>query len=229
MAGPPETLSLDGLATPEAAARNDAMLRALQRALRKAMAAGPAAAEDREFWAAMEEFYGEYDRWIAGVGAVNAFTCGRGCSACCHDNPHGVAGVELLRLWWRLRSEGRLASIRPAVQSASSAFRASVLEHGERGAMEGQRALHRPCPLLGVEGECTVYADRPVACRMFHAVTPATWCDPTHAEFQSRVNPHLLPPLVCRQILGAISRCLGLPASTTLWEGLDGLMGDGGR
>ncbi len=213
-------ISLPGLDSPEAQAQIERMLRPLQSALRRAMSAGPAAAEDDGFWAEIASAYAAYDAWIALLAARSPFTCARGCSACCHDNPHGVAGVESLRLRRRLRYDGRLDALEPAIQDAARAWAAAVRAEGGELAMRHQRALHRPCPLLGPDGACTVYADRPVACRMFHALTPAAWCEPTHPDFERRQNPNLLPPLVCRQLLGAISRCLGLPASTTLWEGL---------
>lgn len=216
----PPTLTLPGLATPEAKAHLDAMLRALQAALRRAMALGPDAALDAAFHADLDEAYAAYDAWLEGVAAHNAFSCARGCTACCHDNPHGVAGVEILRLRRRLRADGRWEGLRGPLREAGAAYAADAARLGDRQAMEGQRARGRPCPLLDARGSCVAYAERPVVCRMFHALTPAGWCEPDSPHFARRENPHLLPPAVCLQILGAISRCLGLPASVTLWEGL---------
>lgn len=213
-------MELCGTGTPEGQRRLDELLRALQGALRLAMEAGPAASEDPAFHAQLERAYQAYDGWIAEVEAANAFTCGRGCAACCHDNPHGVAGVEILRLRRALAAQGRLERVTAEAVEAAAAFQEQVGARGGRSAMEGQRALHRPCPLLDASGACSAYPARPLACRMFHALTPPAWCDPAHPDFERRQNPHLLPPRVCLQLLGAISRCLGLPASTTLWEGL---------
>lgn len=215
-----ETVALAGLDGEEAQALVRATLVALQDALRKAMASGPAAAEDASFWADLDRAYAAYDGWIALVARQNPLSCARGCTACCHDNPHGVAGVELARLRRRLRQDGLDQTLAPAFTEAARAFAALASEAGGAEAMRHQRARRRPCPLLGPGGDCRAYAQRPVACRMFHALTPASWCDPAHPDFARRQNPNLLPPLVCRQILGAISRCLGLPAQATLWEGM---------
>jgi len=214
------TLTLPGLATPEATARLEVMLRALQAALRRAMELGPDAARDAAFHDHLDAAYVAYDAWIRGVAAHNDFTCGRGCSACCHDNPHGIAGVEILRLRRRLQRDGRWEALGDRMRAAGVAYAEQAARLGDAEAMVRQRALGRPCPLLDEGGACSVYADRPVACRMFHALTPADWCDPRSPRFAERENPHLLPPAVCLQILGAISRCLDLPPSVTLWEGL---------
>lgn len=216
----PATLSLAGLEAPDAVAEQDRMLRALQDALRRAIAAGPEAANQVEFWADLDRAYQAYDRWIAHVSARNPISCARGCTACCHDNPHGVAGVEILRIQRALSSSGLEAELREDITEAAAAFAALSAEHGPEAALQRQRSQGRPCPLLGADGDCRAYPQRPVACRMFHALSPAAWCHPAHPEHARRQNPNLLPPLVCRQILGAISRCLGLPASGNLWEGL---------
>lgn len=206
-----------GAASPEATAALDAMLKALQAALRRAMAGGPSTVSDPAFWEDLERAYAAYDAWIAVIGARNAFSCAMGCTSCCHDNPHGVAGVELARLGRALG--GREPELKPRVESAATRYRALVASVGPDQAEAQTRALGQPCPLLSDGGLCTAYAARPMACRMFHALTPAAWCDPADPHFSERVNPNLVPPLVIRQLLAAISRCLGLQGGT-LWEGL---------
>ena len=210
-------LELAGLSSPEAQAALGAMLKALQSALRRALSAGPAAVEDPALWAEVEAAYAAYDAWIAVVAAANPVTCRAGCTACCHDNPHGVAGIELARL--RRALAGREAELQPRVERAVAAYRALVAERGEMAAEAATRALRQPCPLLGAHGLCTAYNARPMACRMFYALTPPEMCDPGHPAFDQRVNPNLVPPLVIRQLLGALSRVLELPGGT-LWEGL---------
>lgn len=210
-------VDLAGAGSPEASAALHGMLTALQAALRKAMARGAASAEDPAFWADLDGAYEAYDAWIAVIAAQNRFSCAMGCAACCHDNPHGVAGVELLRV--RRAIAGRRAELQPRVDLARSRYQALVASLGAQSAEAATRALGQPCPLLSDRGLCTAYAARPMACRMFHALTPAAWCDPSDPRFAERVNPNLVPPLVLRQLLGAISRCLGEPGGT-LWEGL---------
>jgi Fe-S-cluster containining protein len=216
----PPTIELPAVASPAATAALEQMLRALQGALRRAMAAGPAAAEDVAFQAELDEAMAAYDRFLAVVVAHHPMSCARGCAACCRDNPDGVAGVEILRLQARLQAEGRAEAVGAAAAEGAALFRDAAAALGREEALATWRRRGRRCPLLGADGACTVYTLRPVACRMFHALSPAAWCapgDPRHAE---RQHPHLLPPLACRQLLGAISRCLGRPASTSLLEGL---------
>ena len=216
-----ETLNLPGTATPAAHAALEAMLAALQGALRIAMARGPAAAEEEDFWASVEIAYSAYDRWLALVVSAHPMRCRAGCSACCRDNPRGVAGVEALRLARALRADGAIKRVAAEVHEAATTYEQACEALGRQEAGEAQRAQGRPCPLLGAGGFCTAYQARPVACRMFYATTPPEWCSPEDPNFGVRVNPNLVPPAVCRQILGAISHCLGLPAATNLWEGLD--------
>lgn len=215
-----DEMELAAAGSTAARAALDQMLVALQAALRRAMAHGPATADEPDFWADLDRAYAAYDAYLAHVIAAHPARCQRGCDACCHDNPRGVAGVEQLRLARAIEAAGRIEEVRPRVAAAAAAYAAARQEHGDLEAAEGQRARHRPCPLLGADGACTVYPSRPVACRMFFAFTPPEWCVPTHPRFLERQNPNLVPPLVCRQILGAISQCLGRPSSTNLWEGL---------
>lgn len=215
-----ESVELSAAGSPEARAALERMLVALQAALRRAMAGGPAAAGDAEMWADLDRAYAAYDAYLALVTAAHPTSCARGCDACCRDNPRGVAGVELLRVARALRAEGRAEGLRGAFAAAAAAYGPAREAHGEAGAGLRQRALQRPCPMLDPAGGCSVYLARPVACRMFYALTPAAWCAPEHPRFAERQNPNLVPPLVCRQLLGAISHCLGLPGSTNLWEGM---------
>lgn len=214
------TLELEAVGSPEARAALEQMLRALQGALRLAMAKQEQAAEEAAFWTAMDEALAAYDHYLGLVAAAHPMACRLGCTACCHDNPQGVAGVEILRIQRRLARDGLVPALENRITAAADAFHSRVESLGAKTAAESQRARGEPCPLLGSDGACAVYPERPVACRMFHANTPAAWCSPGHPRFGDRVNPNLVPPAVCLQILGAISRCLGLPASTDLWGGL---------
>ena len=214
-----QPLDLAAAGSPAATAALDQMLRALQDALRLAMAQRERAVEEAAFWEQLDRAFAAYDRFLAVVTTAHPMSCRMGCTACCHDNPQGVAGVEILRLKKRMNAGGLADGLRERIATASAGFQARQDLHGEAAASI-QRARGEPCPLLGADGLCVAYAQRPVACRMFHATTPAAWCTPTDLHFADRVNPNLVPPLVCRQLLGAISRCLGLPASTDLWSGL---------
>ena len=212
------TLAWASASSPEATAAQNDMLRALQAALRRAMAGDPTA--DPAFWADLDAAYAAYDRYVAAALQGHPVSCAFACTACCHDNPHGVAGVEILRLSRHLAQTGLAERILPAAAEAAQDFAATRASAGAGDLMRAQRARRRSCPLLSAEGACQAYAARPIACRMFHALTPAAWCDPAHARFSERINPNLVPQRTLLQLLGAISRFLDQPAETTLWEGL---------
>lgn len=195
-------IDLAAAAEPAAVAHLDRMLHALQAALRAEAS-----------WAAarphVEEAFAAYDAWIAHVTAAHPMSCAAGCVACCFDNPRGLSGVELSRL------DDALAEA-PDRAAILAAFRR--LSH-RRAEPEAWRRRRIPCPLLQ-EGRCRAYAARPVACRAFHALTPAAWCDPAHPQYPGRVNPHLDPPEVLVLALRVLSERLGLPRSIDLHTGM---------
>jgi Fe-S-cluster containining protein len=151
-----------------------------------------------------------YDAFLAHVTAAHPMSCRVGCTACCHDNPRGVTGVELERL-------GRL--IDTWADGASVRMRFTTLA-ARRTDAETWRRQHEPCPLLDAGGRCRAYTSRPLACRAFVATTPAAWCDPADPAYAERANPHLDPPRVILQILQALSARRGLPIATDLHMGL---------
>lgn len=109
-------------------------------------------------------------------------------------------------------------------------FRTLALKHEESSGAAGPsggrtvdpaawRGRREPCPCLQ-DGKCAAYEARPVACRAFHARTPAEWCDPDDVHFLDRINPHLDPPAVLLQALRVLSARLGLPEPTDLHRGM---------
>ena len=80
--------------------------------------------------------------------------------------------------------------------------------------------------MLDDEGCCSVYAFRPIPCRMFVSLTSPDWCDTTHPKAESAVNPHLEPLPPMRRLLLEIGTRLGLAhLPTDLFGGLDALAG----
>lgn len=201
---PPPTLTLEAAASPEANALLTTMLHALQGALRAAPS------DDAVLEAGLEQALEAYDRYLAHVVAAHPMACRAGCTACCHDNPRGVTGVELERL-------GRAVDALPDGAAIRARFSALAAVRADPAAWRAQ--LH-PCPLLDEGGRCRAYALRPLACRAFVAVTPAEWCSPTHPSYPERVNPHLDPPKIILQIFQALSARRGLPVATDLHTGM---------
>ena len=220
-------VELPAAGSPEANAALQGMLVALQEALRIALARRGDAQDDADLWGHLQGAYDHYDSYINIVTTAHPMQCRRGCRVCCSDNAHAIAGVELLWVERTLRAAGRVEALRPVFASRAAVFRPRRESLGLEGALATNRALGLPCPLLGEDGACTIYASRPLACRQFQSLTPAEWCDPADPRFADRENPNLLPPLPVLQLLGAISQCLGLGSSTTLWEGMDARLSGG--
>lgn len=202
----PPTITLDAAASPEANALLTTMLRALQSALR-------APPEDEAALAAgLSAGLAAYDAYLAHVVGAHPMSCAIGCTACCHDNPRGVTGVELERL-------GRAVDAMPDGARIRAAFADLA---ARRTDAETWRRRREPCPLLDSAGRCRAYDARPLACRAFVAVTPAAWCEPASPSYADRVNPHLDPPRVVLQILQALSARRGLSVATDLHTGMAG-------
>lgn len=113
----------------------------------------PDAARDAELSAELDAIYAE----------VEALYAGRGCpqsTECCRFGVTGrepyVTTIEWMRVRRAIaRREGRLPTERP-----------TPLTQGGLPLVRDERA----CPLLGKDGRCTIYDDRPFGCRTF-------WCE----------------------------------------------------
>lgn len=136
-------------------------------------------------------WWDHYERFIALVAPAFKPECKAGCNNCCQQNPRGVSGVELYFIHRLLRD-------RPDAYAVRARFKRRMKTEGG------------PCPLLDERGWCSVYAARPVPCRMFFAATPPDWCHPEHPKHQSAVTPHLVPSEQHALLLEAISQRLGL-------------------
>ncbi len=202
------SIDLSAAASPEAVAALNEMLFAAQDALRLALGRRPGL-WDAALEAHLERAFAAYDRYRAIVEAAHPTSCRAGCTACCHDNPRGVTGVERRYLSALVDGWEDAAAIharfRTLAEQATDA--------------ESWRRKRIPCPLLQ-EGRCRAYDRRPIACRAFVALTPAEWCAPESENYAGRVNPHLDPPAVILQIFNALSQHVGLGGPTDLHRGL---------
>jgi Fe-S-cluster containining protein len=114
------------------------------------------------------------------------FTCHKGCFACC-DEPLKVLEGEVDLILADMTAEEKEA-LKPRVLAWVNAAQANRLEitteigkrdlaaNGKTINAFGYRALKLTCPLLK-DGVCTVYANRPLGCRMHLAVGPRLNCD----------------------------------------------------
>ncbi len=118
-----------------------------------------------------------------------AISCARGCAACCRQ-PVALVDVEawaLAALVERL-PEPRRSTVRARFADSlrrldEAGLKARLAEAGDAGthgttvrtlSLEAF-ALGIACPFLEDEA-CSIYADRPLACRQHVVTTPAAWC-----------------------------------------------------
>lgn len=110
-----------------------------------------------------------WDATLAASGETLA--CRRGCAWCCHFRV-GVRAEEALRLADVVRARGDGASV--LARAASQAATLAGLSP------ERRLRTNLACPLL-VSGACSVYEDRPMACRSFHA-TEVEGCEASYED-----------------------------------------------
>jgi len=135
-----------------------------------------------ELEAVMPAFYRCYDAYVTEVlrTGSSAPSCSRGCSHCCR---HYVASVEPFELIF-LHARVALGAEYPS--QVMGLHRRASLFHSLRGRFEGElaedKALYQyylrgaPCPFLGSDGACGVYASRPMSCRMFFSLSDPSLC-----------------------------------------------------
>lgn len=97
--------------------------------------------------------------------------CGKGCSHCCHEAVE-IWPQEAALLVERMRASGR-------------ALDRARLERQSRYTVETWRQqpmADKACVFLGDDGACTVYDDRPNACRKLLVVTDPALCNAEHSK-----------------------------------------------
>lgn len=151
----------------------------------------------------------EISERIAGIAMEHAeaegkkVSCKAGCGACCRQLVP-ISGVEAKSLADLVAAmpPTRRAEIRRRFKDAIQRLeRAGLLdprakkgrqallstaapgESGWENVSKRYFAAQIPCPFLEAES-CGIYADRPLVCREYNAVTPAAWC----SELSSRVE-----------------------------------------
>lgn len=115
-----------------------------------------------------------FDR--AHAALLDALPCRRGCSACCYG-PFAITVLDVMEL------RRGLAALDPSVRrgldkrarTQAAAFEAADPRLRESPFLDGwndadqdamaERFSELPCPALGADGGCLVYAHRPVTCR----------------------------------------------------------------
>jgi Fe-S-cluster containining protein len=164
----------------------------------------------RAFIDHFQAWWDHYERFLTLVSPAFKPPCQAGCNHCCKGDPRGVSGIELTWLHQLVRGRDDAFAVRGRARRLARQVDALTGEHGDRqGYIEVEKAA-QGCMFLDHKGWCSVYAARPVACRMFFAVTPAELCDAQHPQHEQAINPHLVPSETHRGVLLAISERLGL-------------------
>ncbi len=147
---------------------------------------------------------GILDKTIGKMPQASSFQCAKGCNFCCHSAV-SVSAPEVFRLV-------RLMDATPTIDKPAALARANARK---ASSMDAVLAFKTPCPLL-VDGDCGVYAERPMGCRQFVS-TNLAGCQ---AAFENGSGELPFVPaaanagLVLRSLLLGASASLGLKAST---------------
>lgn len=152
---------------------------------------------------------------------VEPVSCHRGCAACCRKLvPISTAEARALHARIAAMPEPQGAAVRARFDALRERLRAAGLlerlEEIERMTDEeilkaGADYFHHyfDCPFLEAE-ECTIYQERPMACREYMVTSPAEQCFPASKLFD--VNVVLLPANMARALARA-SRPAGYPGA----------------
>ena len=125
----------------------------------------------------------QFGRQMAGV------ECRKGCAFCCHMNVTATA-LEAMHIAATLRMGGR-TDLERSVSAASEVL--SGLDPGSRLARKS------PCPLL-VQGACSIYQARPIACRTLLSLS-ARACERHFNADNKTAEP--APSLVTPRVIGS--------------------------
>jgi Fe-S-cluster containining protein len=182
------------------------------------------------FFDLLGELYGAYDTYIEHniTGSTLKIQCRAGCSRCCMQAVHGVYAFEVINLYRQLRDLPEYGDIHNAFVMRADEFQRLVAEfmavHNIRDPNDPQAAAYalakfaaiatKQCPLLR-DNACSVYAQRPVPCRMYHSLTNPIYCMTAQGQ-----NFNIEPPEQVNAILWGISSQLAFPFCEYLAQGL---------
>ncbi|MFM8552347.1 MAG: YkgJ family cysteine cluster protein [Nitrospiraceae bacterium] len=166
-----------------------------------------------------------------------AISCRKGCAACCRmliplSAPEAFALAEVIEAWPAERREAvlaRMAEARARLEEAGILLQLSEVAESERQLDDDHfepinrayYALRMPCPFL-VDEVCSIYDDRPAACRELLVSSPAEWCQDME---RNPVSPVPIPlrigtvlALLWSELAGGPVRFIPLPLALE-WAG----------
>lgn len=121
--------------------------------------------------------------WNARRGSVRYLleappsACKAGCGWCCHQQV-GISAPEAARILVHLSTlpEGEAAPLKDKIRAAAKATAGMGTRTRARSKL--------PCPFLGDDGACSIYAVRPLRCRSLHSID-AEFCIACYEDIDS--------------------------------------------
>lgn len=158
-----------------------------------------------------------------------------GCNAC-YTAPVGVSSIEALNIYRAARPWKDFAEVvRKLVEYAQEQYKdvqsgakgkdAEKVRFGGKAVQNGRLVFAKKehaCPLLDPATQrCRVWAERPIACRMQHHVTPPEHSRPSHAEFPKGVrSKNLRLPVRAQVTLSQLDKRIALELSPFLYASI---------
>ena len=178
------------------------------------------------FFSDLAQLYASYDAYITHNIDASALkiVCSFGCSRCCKQTVHGCYAFEIINLYRQLRPRANFGQIHDSLVRSADEFQSMFERYAEKSngrldtallnTLQHTSAIAKPCPLL-VDNQCSVYAHRPVSCRMYHSLTSPVFCTTVVGR-----TFHLLPPNEVAEVLAGLNDRLAFPYSEFLAQGL---------
>jgi Fe-S-cluster containining protein len=188
----------------------------------------------------LPDLYAAYDACVAGILLTERkkVTCSKSCSACCSHFVSSVEPFELIALDNHLKSRADYPDLIVASYNRTVIYD-KILKAEQDGGTEEEaddRALYRyftrghACPFLEADGNCGVYAWRPMACRMFFAESSPRFCTGKYLASPWNRNFQVELPEVAEEALARCSRLLeGLELPEELFPGIVAVNAEFGR
>lgn len=115
--------------------------------------------------------------WRETVGAAMRLWCGPGCGNCC-TLPVNATLPEAMAIAASLDDTQHRRLARTVAQIIAHAGQ----HRDTRAFVAGYRQSVGPCPFLDDTANCSIYAQRPLACRALLSTRPPDWCGVNLAE-----------------------------------------------
>lgn len=153
-------------------------------------------------------------------------TCAPGCHYCCTQLPSGLTGAEILYLYdgasgagildrMFRRSMERMEMWGEICRWDRDPSGEASLDQRVAGRLSRYHTLNVPCPFLHA-GLCSLYRQRPLACRIHFSLSPPHWCRPEHFQHANAVRFNVEPSTPVMDALQRLDETLGLELSDVL-------------